>query len=170
MDEIAAEADLAERHERRESWREGFTMALYISLSQLAVLTALPSSSVQGSQTLALTIALTSVGLVLAHQLAFRMSSRLIAEGSRLEPMAPRILRAQLAGGAFVTVLAVLPVLLFGADAYRWSIALLLLFVLGVGYLVARSAPTSRPRSLLYVGFVAILVVGVLVVKNLVGH
>lgn len=170
MDEIAAEADLAERHERREIWREGFTMALYISLSQLAVLTALPSSSVEGSSTLALTIALTSVGLVLAHQLAFRMSSRLIAEGSRLEPMAPRILRAQLAGGAFVTVLAVLPVLLFGAEAYRWSIALLLLFVLWVGYLVARTAPTSRLRSLLYVGFVAILVVGVLVVKNLVGH
>ena len=170
MDEGTADTDIAERHERKEIWREGFTMALYISLSQLAVLTALPSSSVQGSSTLALTIALTSVGLVLAHQLAFRMSSRLIAEGSRLEPMAPRILRAQLVGGALVTALAVLPVLLFGAEAYRWSIALLLLFVLGVGYLVARSAPTSRPRSLLYVGFVAILVVGVLVVKGLVGH
>jgi len=170
VDESAPDSDTAERHERREIWREGFTMALYISLSQLAVLTALPAASIEASTTLALTIALTSVGLVLAHQLAFRMSSRLIAEGSRLEPMAPRILRAQLVGGALVTALAVLPVLLLGPGAFRVSIALLLLFVLGVGYLVARSAPTSRPRSLLYVGFVAVLVVGVLVVKNLVGH
>lgn len=170
MDESAADTDILEGHQRREIWREGFTMALYISLSQLAVLTALPAASIEASTTLALTIALTSVGLVLAHQLAFRMSSRLIAEGSRLEPMAPRILRAQLVGGALVTALAVLPVLLFGPEAFRVSIALLLLFVLGVGYLVARSAPTSRLRSLLYVGIVAILVVGVLVVKNLVGH
>ena len=170
MGEGTPDTGAAERHERREIWREGFTMALYISLSQLAVLTALPAASVEGSTTLALTIALTSIGLVLAHQLAFRMSSRLIAEGSRLEPMAPRILRAQLVGGALVTALAVLPVLLFGPGAFRVSIGLLLLFVLGVGYLVARSAPTSRLRSLLYVGFVAILVVGVLVVKNLVGH
>lgn len=168
QDEPAAAVDAP--HERAEIWREGFTMALYISLSQLAVLSALPSDAVTGGTTLALTIALTSVGLVLAHQVAFRMSSRLIAEGSRLEPVAPRILRAQLAGGAFVTLLAVLPVLLFGADAVRWSAVLLLLFVLGVGYLVARSTPLSRARSLLYVSGVAVVVIGVLLVKSLVGH
>lgn len=154
----------------REVWREGITMALYISLSQVAVMAALPTNRAAESSTLALTIALTSVGLVLAHQIAFRMSSRLIAEGSRLEPIAPRILRAQLIGGGFVTLLAVLPVLVFGPGALWLSEALLLLFIMVVGYLVARSAPMSRLRSLLYVGGVAIVVVGVLVIKNLAGH
>jgi hypothetical protein len=153
-----------------EAWREGITMALYVSLSQLAVMTALPSQEASVDSKLALTVALTSVGLILAHQVAFRMSSRLVTRGSTLEPHAPRLLRAQLLGGAAVTVLAVLPILLFGPAAYNWSIGLLLLFVMAVGYLVSRSAPHSRLRSLLYVAAVAVAVIGVLAVKSLVGH
>lgn len=156
--------------ERMEIWREGVTMALYVSLSQLAVMTALPSQEASTDPKLALTILLTSVGLVLAHQVAFRMSSRLVAQGSRLEPMAPRLLRAQLLGGALVTALAVLPVVLFGSSAYNVSIGLLLLFVMVVGYLVARSAPHSRLRSLVYVAIVGLAVVAVLAVKSLVSH
>lgn len=159
-----------QERERSEIWREGITMALYVSLSQLAVMTALPSQEASTDSKLALTVALTSVGLVLAHQVAFRMSSRLVAPGSKLEPLAPRLLRAQLLGGAAVTVLAVLPILLFGPAAYNWSVGLLLLFVMAVGYLVARSAPHSRLRSLLYVAVVALAVIGVLVVKSLVSH
>lgn len=170
MDPIEPAATVDAPHERAEILREGLTMALYISLSLLAVLAAVPSTAITEGGTVVLTIALTSVGLVLAHQLAFRMSSRLIAEGSRLHPLAPKILRAQLVGGAFVTLLAVLPVLVFGPDAVRASMALLLLFVLGVGYLVARSAPTSRLRSLVYVAGVAVIVLVVLGVKALVGH
>ena len=156
--------------ERTEVWREGITMALYVSLSQLAVMTALPAQEASVDTKLALTVALTSVGLVLAHQVAFRMSSRLVAPGSTLEPLAPRLLRAQLLGGAAVTVLAVLPILLFGPAAYSWSIALLLLFVMVVGYLVARSAHRSRARSLVYVAVVGVAVIGVLLVKSLVSH
>lgn len=159
-----------EDRERSEIWREGITMALYVSLSQLAVMTALPSQEASTDSKLALTVALTSVGLVLAHQLAFRMSSKLVAPGSRLEPLAPRLLRAQLLGGAAVTVLAVLPILLFGPGAYSWSIGLLLLFVMVVGYLVARSAPHGRVRSLVYVLVVAVAVLAVLAVKSLVSH
>lgn len=159
-----------EERERTEVWREGVTMALYISLSQLAVMTALPAHAASTDSRLALTVALTSVGLVLAHQVAFRMSSRLVARGSGLEPMAPKLLRAQLVGGGFVTVLAVLPILLFGPAAYNWSIGLLLIFVMVVGYLVARSAPMSRLRSLVYVAGVAVVVIGVLAVKSLVNH
>lgn len=152
-----------------EIWREGVTMALYISLSQLAVMTTLPHSDFP-SDDLALTVLLTSVGLVLAHQVAFRMSSRLVAEGSQLEPEAPKLLGAQLLGGGLVTLLAVLPILVFGPGAFRASVGLLLLFVMIVGYLVARSAPVSRFRAVLYVTFVAVVVVGVLAVKSLVGH
>lgn len=157
-------------HERTEVWREGITMALYVSLSQLAVMTALPAQEASVDSKLALTVALTSVGLVLAHQLAFRMSSKLVAPGSKLGPLAPRLLRAQLLGGAAVTVLAVLPILLFGPAAYNWSVGLLLLFVMWVGYLVARTAPYSRVRSLIYVMIVAVAVIAVLAVKSLVSH
>jgi hypothetical protein len=156
--------------ERTEVWREGITMALYVSLSQLAVMTALPAQEASVDSKLALTVALTSIGLVLAHQLAFRMSSKPVAPGSKLGPLAPRLLRAQLLGGAAVTVLAVLPILLFGPAAYNWSVGLLLLFVMWVGYLVARTAPYSRIRSLIYVMVVAVAVIGVLAVKSLVSH
>lgn len=155
---------------RAEIWREGVTMALYISLSQLAVMTALPTAVAVQDEELALTTLLTSVGLILAHQVAFRMSSRLVAPGSKLQPEAPRLLRAQLVGGGVVTLLAVLPIWLFGPGAYRISIALLLAFVMAVGYFVARSTPVSRPRALAYVIFVGVIVVGVLAVKSLVHH
>lgn len=155
---------------RAEIWREGVTMALYISLSQLAVMTALPTAVAVQDEDLALTTLLTSVGLILAHQVAFRMSSRLVAPGSTLQPEAPRLLRAQLVGGGVVTLLAVLPIWLFGPDTYRVSIALLLAFVMAVGYFVARSTPVSRIRSLAYVVIIGVIVVGVLAVKSLVNH
>lgn len=170
MTEPHGPAHLEGEREQSEIWREAITMALYVSLSQLAVMTALPSPAADDTANLAITVALTSIGLVLAHQVAFRMSSRLVSKGSRLEPLAPRLLRAQLLGGAAVTLLAVVPILVFGAGAYRLSIGLLLLFVMVVGYLVARSAPTSRGRALLYVGVVAVAVIGILVIKSLVHH
>lgn len=155
---------------RIEVIREGLTMALYVSLSQLAVLIAVPKSMVEADSRLWLQILVTSVGLVLAHQLAFRMSARLVADGSRLDPTTPRLMRAQVIGGGAVTLLAALPVLLLG-PSYLWlSTGLLLAFVMIVGYLVARSAPTSRPRSLAYVVIVALVVVGVLAVKTAIGH
>ena len=169
MAEVNAAFDEDERA-RTEVWREGITMALYVSLSQLAVMTAMPSQEASTDSKLALTVALTSVGLVLAHQVAFRMSSRLVAHGSRLGPLATKLQSAQLVGGGFVTVLAVLPILLFGPAAYNWSIGLLLIFVMVVGYLVARSAPMSRLRSLVYVAGVAVVVIGVLAIKSLVQH
>ena len=47
---------------------------------------------------------------------------------------------------------------------------ILLLFVLVVGYFVARTAPVSRMRALAYDGVILVLVVGVVAVKTLVGH
>ncbi len=153
-----------------EEWREGLTMALYVSLSLLAVILAVPTPQDDERTRLTLTIVLTSVGLVLAHQVAFRMSARLLAPGGRLDGHANRSVQAQLVGGAAVTALAALPVLLLGADALWLSVVLLLVFVLGVGYLVARSAGRGVARSLLYVLAIGVVVVGVLVVKSLVGH
>jgi hypothetical protein len=163
-------SDEAGTHRKIEVWREGVTMALYISLSQLAVMTALPGQQSSSDRGLALVVALTSIGLILAHQVAFRMSSKLFAQGSRLGELDFQLLRSQTIGGGAVTVVAVLPILLFGAGAYVVSILLLLLFVMVVGYLVARTVPLSRLRSLVYVVGVAVVVIGVLAVKSLVGH
>ena len=152
----------AHRHERV---REGLTMALYISLSQLAVMVALP---VTGNP--AAVITLTSLGLILAHQLAFRLSSRLVEQG-RVSPANLELLGAQLAGGLAVTVVAVVPVLLLPTQ-YGVQVAelLLLAFVAVVGYAAARTVPLSRVRALAYVTGVVGATLAVLWVKNLGPH
>ena len=60
--------------QRLELLREVPTMALYVSLSILAVLIALPIASSDNRVQAGLTVLATGVGLVLAHHLSFRMS------------------------------------------------------------------------------------------------
>jgi hypothetical protein len=146
-------------------------MALYISLSLLAVLVALPSNLASGSSaTPALTIFLTSIGLILAHALAFRISTRLVHRG-QLSAANLELLAAQISGGMAVTVVAVTPVLIIGGpDGVRAAEFLLLAFVAVVGYLAARSVPVSQTRALVYVTIVVALTLGVLWVKGLVHH
>jgi hypothetical protein len=153
---------------RRERLREGVTMALYISLSLLAVLLALPPALDPGTVARpALAIFLTSLGLMLAHALAFRLSTRLVHRGD-LSAANLELLGAQLIGGLAVTVVAVVPVLLLGGPTgVRVAELLLLAFIAVVGYVAARSVPLSRPRALLYVALVVVLALAVLVVKRL---
>jgi hypothetical protein len=163
---------VSHRHEHaHQRVHEGVTMALYISLSLLAVLVALPSNLAPGSfATPALTIFLTSVGLILAHTLAFRISTRLVHRG-QLTAANVELLSAQLIGGLAVTVVAVTPVLLIGGpDGVRASELLLLAFIAVVGYVAARSIPVSRSRALAYMIVVVALTLVVLWVKNLVQH
>jgi hypothetical protein len=155
--------------EAREWVREAVTMALYISLSLLAVLVALPKESAAESDDLWLTILLTAVALLLAHQLAFRISTRLVNKGL-LDPSGVKLLGAQLVGGLIAAVAAALPVLVFGSGAVQASALVLLLFVAATGYRAARSVPTSRGRALMYVAGVVVAVMVVLFVKSLVGH
>ena len=144
-------------------------MALYISLSLLAVLVALPTGTLADTASVALTVGLTAVALVLAHQVAFRISTRLVHHGI-LDAQARRLLAAQLAGGAAVTVVAVAPVLIFGPDAIAWTGLLLVAFVAVVGYIAARSVPVGRLRATLYsLGVVAMIGI-ILLVKGLIAH
>ena len=150
---------------RQERVREGLTLALYISLSQLAVMVALPATGNPAA-----VITLTSLGLILAHQLAFRLSSRLVEQG-RVSAANLELLGAQLAGGLVVTVVAVVPVLLLPAP-YGVPVAelLLLAFVAVVGYAAARTVPLGRVRALAYVTGVVAATLAVLWVKNLGPH
>jgi hypothetical protein len=153
-----------------EAARETVTMALYISLSLLAVLLATPNPGPEDHRvTEAVIVLVTGVGLVAAHHLAFRMSSRLVNAGV-LSPASVSMLGAQALGGLPIAVLAALPVLVFGVD---WGTAvsevLLLALVCIVGYRSVRPA-MSRGRAVLYllgVVLVAGLVIGL---KLVVGH
>jgi hypothetical protein len=156
---------------RRERLREGVTMALYISLSLLAVMLALPrDAGPLAAESPATAVFLTAVGLILAHQLAYRLSARLAHHG-RLHATHLDILAAQLAGGLAVTAVAVVPLLLFdGRAGVLLSELVLLAFIAGAAYTAARMVGHSRIRSLAYTGGIVVLALGVLWVKNLVDH
>ncbi|HEY7847371.1 MAG TPA: hypothetical protein VIC83_04155 [Candidatus Limnocylindria bacterium] len=152
---------------RRERIREGVTMALYIALSLLAVMFALPASvtaSESGSH--ASVLFWTSIGLLIAHQLAFRLSARL-AHG-KLASEHVELLAAQLIGGLAVTAIAEVPLLLIGGQAGLLVAELALItFIAVVGYVAARGVPMSRTRALLFVAGVVALTLLVIGVKNL---
>jgi hypothetical protein len=165
-----ADGVTAETHDLRLEWfHEAVTMALYIGLSLLAVLVAQPPQAQNSESHLWLTILITSVALLLAHQVAFRLSSRLVNKGL-LDPGALRLLAAQSAGGLFAGLLAALPVLLFGSAGVLISEGLILALVAATGYRAARLVPTSRWRALLYVGALVVVVAVVLAVKSLAAH
>ena len=166
---IPEERPSARSEEDIEVLREAVTMALYISLSLLAVLAAVPGEILRQRSAVAFTVGLTSLGLVLAHQVAFRLSTRLLHRGV-LSPVARRLLGAQLIGGLAVTFVAVLPIVIVGSDALPWTFVLLLGFVAVVGYVAARSVPVSRLRAVLYVAGVVVVALSVLIIKLLVGH
>jgi len=152
-----------------ELLREVTTMALYVSLSILAVLIALPVAQNDNRVQAGLTVLATGLGLVLAHHLSFRMSSRLV-NGGLLSPQSVEALTAQALGGLPVAVLAALPVFVLGEEPGEVVAEVLLLgFVALVGYRSARFT-SGVGRSLLYVGVIVAAVAAVLVIKLLAGH
>jgi hypothetical protein len=157
--------------QRVELIREAMTMALYLSMSLLAVLVTITDVIPDGDNRwqAAGTILVTALGLLLAHHVAFRLSSRLVNEGL-LTQESRTALKAQAYGGGLVAVIATVPVLLFGEpDGEEAATLVLLAFVAWVGYRSARKR-TSRLRSALYVLVVVGAVTLVLVVKLAVGH
>lgn len=144
-------------------------MALYISLSLLAVLVALPAHHEPSGLTAAVTIVGAAFGLVLAHHVALRLSSRLVDQGL-VTTESLHLLGAQLSGALPVVLVAALPPLVLGGTAGRvLSEVLLLVFVAGVGYRAARQS-AGTGRSIAYVGWLIVVVGLVVAVKTAVGH
>ena len=93
--------------------RESLTMGLYITISLLAVLSAKPHG---GGTSAVLTLVWgTTVGLALAHWLAFQLTARLFA-GSRLSSHDRMAMVGQAVAALVVAGLAAVPLLLH-ADA-----------------------------------------------------
>lgn len=142
-------------------------MALYVGLSLLAVLVALPVRA--AAEEVGLTVLFTAVGLLLAHQVAFRLSTQLVNR-RLLDEAGRRLLGAQLLGGLAVAVLAALPVFLLGATGIWVAEFLLLALLVAAGYIAARGAGRSAARAIGYVVVLVVVVALVLLVKSLVGH
>lgn len=157
--------------DERHLLHEVTTMALYVSLSLLAVLIALPDVNPAQDNRFeeGLIVLGTGVGLVLAHHVAFRMSSRLVNEGL-LTDESRHAMKAQALGGLPVAALAAVPVFVLGEDPGEdVAILLLLALVLAVGYRSARFS--VRPiRALAYTAVLVLVVLAVVVVKLLTHH
>jgi hypothetical protein len=156
---------------RQARIREGLTMALYIGLSLLAVMVALPTEVAAAMNPHpAVTLFLTSISLLIAHQLAFRLSARLAHQGT-IGAEHLDLLAAQVVGGLAVTAVAVIPLIVIdGRAGVVLSELLLLAFIAAVGYASARTGNVSRVRALVYVLGVIALVLVVLGIKELVHH
>lgn len=145
-------------------------MALYISLSLMAVMLALPRNIEALAQHPAVLVGITAIGLIVAHLAAFTMSSRLVSEG-QVTARARDLIGAQLVGGLAVTALAIIPLLIFqGYTAIVASELTLLALIAAVGYRVARVAQLSRSRAALYVGGVVAAALALLWLKGLGAH
>ena len=148
--------------------KEALTMALYVAICLLAALAAVPEATAE-DHVLEIVWG-TTVGLALAHWFAFRVSARLVAQGTVRHRDALAAL-AQLLGAVAVALVATLPVLLLPASHELDVVALVLAcFIALVGYGVSRSSGANFARSIIY-AVLLLIVAGVVVgVKLALSH
>ncbi len=158
-----------EQAHRHEEWREGVTMAIYINLSLLAVLLVIPENSTQTRAQLVVFILASTLGLLLAHQVAFRLSSKFVHRGE-IHHNLSRLLLAQGAGAATAAALASAPVLIFGAEGIWLSEVLLLAFVCLIGFIASRSGGASILKAIGYVAFLIVIVTALIIFKTIANH
>ncbi len=149
--------------------KEGFTMALYVAVCLLAVFIALPESGASGNA--ARLVWGVTVGLAIVHIFAFSISARLVGSGE-IRPVDVKSSGAQLAGAAFVALLASIPLIFLPADVEVEVVEVVLCgFVAISGYAVARAGDASRPKAVAYALVVLVVAVALAVLKNSIsGH
>jgi hypothetical protein len=150
---------------------ETTTMALYLAISMLALLAALPHGEGGATHTVVGTVWGTIAGLTLAHLLAFRLSGKLLAGGwlDRAELLA---IAGQVLAAIGVALLISVPLWWStGTQAVAYA-RLLLAAMIGVfAFGVAIQQSPSRFRAVLYAVAVVAISLGVAVIKNrLAGH
>jgi hypothetical protein len=150
--------------------RETVTMALYITISLLAVLAAQP----HGDRSVVGVLAIiwgTTLGLSLAHWLAFRLTARLFS-GTALNRHERVTIAAQGAAALGVATLVSAPLLVAGADSALDLARLLLASLIGLfAFNVARRHGAGRGRAGVYAFVVVAIALAVAAAKNqLSGH
>ncbi len=163
-------APMVEGHEA-ELRKEGSAMALYVSVCLLAALIALDEDANQGHVRAFGLIWGTTIGLAVAHAFAFRVSAQ-VAAGGELDRKDSEIVRAQLAGAAFVGLLCTVPVVLLPSTGeFDVARSVLSAFIAAMGYSVARLNGASRTRSLIFGGVILTVAVAIALLKNVLsGH
>lgn len=153
LEDAATEYAETRHAESTELLREAFIMCLYISIAVLGALVALPDEDLPGDPgphgwPLAALIWGTALGLAIAHWFAFDVVARGFAGGRRV--LADIELGAvQVAAAVVVAAVTSLPILVTSAsddqEAATWVPTMIIALA---GFLVARRAGRSRPRSL----------------------
>jgi hypothetical protein len=136
-------------HDAVHRWVEATTMALYVSIALLAALAAVHPESATRQHTLVL-IWGTTLGLAVAHYVAFRLASH-VARGRELSRHDVAIAGVQLIGALLVPLVCTITEVLFADDDDAIDVAeFTIAGVLGVtGYLSARGNGASRGRAAL---------------------
>jgi hypothetical protein len=149
--------------------RESITMGLYITISLLAVLTAQPHGDATTAAVLTVVWG-TTLGLTLAHWLAFRLTARLFA-GAEL-PSHDRLAMVGQAVAAFgVAAIASVPLILYASSGLALSRSLLAGLVGLFAFGAARRHGGSFGRALTYAVIVVVIALAVAVGKYLLtGH
>jgi VanZ family protein len=161
---VTTHVEAAERHDRRD----GFTMALYTSITLLGALTVTGRGA---SEVDVLAIVWgTTVGLALAHWFAFSFAVRLVepaAEKAELD----RHLAVVLAAAAVVAAVASVPVLVLPEDLERPGARFAAAMSIGVAAF-AQSRAFGAPKARAARVAVVALLLGLLVagLKHTLGH
>lgn len=143
-----APPDAFEEITRRELSREAVTMALYVSITLLAALVALPSDDVPGTLHTAALIWGGAAGLALAHWLAFDVGIRLFqtAHLDRLHRLGGPV---SLAAALAVALVASIPILIAPDDvASEVAISVLAFILAAAGFAVGRRSGAGLVRAL----------------------
>ncbi len=155
---------------RRELAREAVTMALYVSITLLAALVAIPSDDVPGTLRTAALIWGGAAGLALAHWLAFDIGARLFetAHLDRLHRLGGPV---SLAAALAVALVTTIPILIAPDDLASELAICILAFLLGAaGFAVGRRSGAGLVRSVAG-GLLLLAVAGVVVaIKIAVDH
>jgi hypothetical protein len=154
--------DAIDRLVRRELAREAVTMALYVALTLLAALVAIPSDDVPGTLGTAALLWGGAAGLALAHWVAFDVAARLYrtAHLDRLHKLGGPV---ALVAALTVALVTSVP-LLVAPDDIAAEVAMFVLAVIlaSAGFAVGRRSGAGLLRSL--VGGLLVLSVAWLVV------
>jgi hypothetical protein len=149
--------------------RESITMGLYITISLLAVLSAQPHGDV--TTVAALTVVWgTTLGLTLAHWLAFRLTARLFA-GAGLSSHDRMAMTGQAVAALGVAAVASLPLLLGASSGLALARSLLAGLVGLFAFGTARRHGATFGRALTYAVVVVVIALAVAIGKYLLtGH
>ena len=149
--------------------REALTMALYVSITLLAALTATYGETMPRRDVLAIVWG-TTVGLALAHWLAFGLAVRLVHPAGDNADLQEQ-LKAQLGAAATVALVATVPVLVLPVAHVRTGARLATAGMMAFAtYGEARTFGASRAKALRMAAVALVLGLTVAAVKYALGH